>query len=102
MQVGEDSQAYMRQAYAAVAAATPAAELQATRTDGAAPPAVTFYLLLYRGLLLEALGDAAAAAAAVEAARNTEYARRYLRQDYMVALAALHCTQRRGAAASAL
>lgn len=86
----------MRQAYAAVGAATPEEILRATRVDGAASPD-TFYLLLYRGLLLEALGDTAAAAAAVEAARATEYGRRYLRKDYMVDLAAVHCTQRRSA-----
>lgn len=100
MQVGEDSRPYMRRAYAAVTAATPAEVVQATRVDGAAPPD-TFYLLLYRGLLLEALGDSAASTAAIEAARATDYGRRYVRKDYMVDLAAVHCTQRQSGTAAA-
>eukprot|EP00892_Ulva_mutabilis_P011136 jgi/Ulvmu1/8395/UM042_0102.1 len=93
LQVGQDPRQYMRQAYAAVSASTSAEVAAATRANSATGPDA-FYLALYRGLLLEALGDTTAAAAAVAAARGTEYAQRYARKDYMIALADVHCAQR--------
>ena len=93
LQVGPDPRLYMRQVYDAVSAGTSGEVAAATAADGASGPDA-FYLALYRGLLLEALGDARGAAAAVAASRGTEYARRYGSKDYMIALADVHCAQR--------
>jgi hypothetical protein len=95
LKVGRDRRPVMRAAVEAFEAGSAPEQILAA-AGGDAEGHDGFYARLYVGLWHEAEGDARAARAALEAAAATAYARGS--DDYMAALARVHCRQRGWAA----